>query len=194
MLIPTPSEHVPVRRRFQLIGSSLAVNIYCTVSRAYYGPSHSIIPLGEHKPRLTTTFEHVGRWCDVVTKDWCDVRGIVCRPYRASFQPRWTCCGSSLMGPSAITRRGRREGWNDAVATSDQSRPVWEGCMCLYSNRKETDPPCPRYLHPAGRSAGLFSQWSQDADYLLRQEERLQQSRKSNSIIQNTAGATEEPT
>ncbi|CAK9115601.1 unnamed protein product [Durusdinium trenchii] len=50
------------------------------------------------------------------------------------------------------------------------------------------------YLHPAGCSAGLFSQWSQDADYLLRQEERLQQSRKSNSIIQNTAGATEEPT
>ena len=50
------------------------------------------------------------------------------------------------------------------------------------------------YFHPAGCSAGLFSQWSQDADYLLRQEERLQQSRKSNSIIQNTAGATEEPT
>ena len=38
------------------------------------------------------------------------------------------------------------------------------------------------------------AKWSQDADYLLRQEERLQQSRKSNSIIQNTAGATEEPT
>ena len=35
------------------------------------------------------------------------------------------------------------------------------------------------YLHPAGCSAGLFSQWSQDAEYLLRQEDRLQQSRKS---------------